>query len=81
MCIGAGGGNAQRESLNILKAYTLVAMAYLALTTLAAFQYHVMWDDKDRYHHVYAAKLAPSLGISAGRSMRGACWLCVHAAP
>lgn len=63
---GAGGGNAQRENLNTLKAYTLVAMAYLALTTLAAFQYHVMWDDKHRYHHVYATKLAPSMGLNAG---------------
>lgn len=65
-CTGAGGGNAQREKINVLKAYTLVAMAYLAVATLAAFQYHVMWDDKDRYHHVYAEKLAPSLGLSKG---------------
>ncbi len=63
---GAGGGNAQRESLSTLKLYTLVAMIYLALATLAAFQYHVMWDDKDRYHHVYADKLAPTMGVSKG---------------
>lgn len=48
-------------------------MIYLALTTLAAFQYHVMWDDKDRYHHVYADKLSPTLGYSRGRRRSRQC--------